>query len=300
MDRATEIFESHRQRLFRLAYGMLKRVAPAKDAVQEAYIRWQKQDVEQVRSPGSYLSTIVSRICLDEIKSARNRKEEYIGPDLPEPLLTAEGDIPDENMELSEAVSMAMLVVLDELGPVQRAVYILREIFDYDYAAIADMVQKSESHCRKIAQRARDRIQEHRPRFEQSSERQNKLVTAFLDAVQNGDMSKMESMLAKEAILYSDGGGKVTAARKPIYSAPKIAKFMVGIQKQVPDEAEFDIAFERVNGEPGMIVWLDDSLYNAWSFHIEEGKIHSIYVVLNPDKLRHLKESISDSRGFKN
>lgn len=292
MTKTSKIFEQHRPYLFRLAYGMLGRIAPAEDAVQETFIRWQKQDIDEIKSPKAFLSTIVSRICLDEIKSARNRREQYIGPNLPEPFLAAESETPEEKMELAESLSMAMLVVLDRLTPVQRAVFILREIFDYDYASVAEMIDKSESHCRKIAQRARDQIHENKPRFDSNAPKQHKLVTTFIDAVQDGDLSEIESMLAEEAILYSDGGGKVTAARKPIYGSVKIAKFLVGIQKQVSEDTEWRFEFKEVNGEPGMLIWFEDKVYNVWSFHIEIDKIQSIYVVLNPEKLKHLKRVV--------
>lgn len=293
MNKSTEIFETYRSELFRLAYGMLGRVAPAEDAVQEAYLRWQKQDVKQIHSPKAFLSTIVSRICLDEIKSARNRKEQYIGPDLPEPILMSERETPEEKMELAESLSMALLVVLDQLTPVQRAVFILREVFDYDYASVAEMINKSESHCRKIAQRARDQIREGKPRFERRVTGQHKLVTTFIEAVlDRGDLSEIESMLAEEAVLYSDGGGKVTAARKPVAGAGKIAKFLVGIQKQAPAEDKWWIEFRDINGEPGMLLWLEGEIYNVWSFHIEGNKIQSIYVVLNPEKLEPLKKEL--------
>lgn len=289
MDKKAEIFESHRPSLFRLAYGMLGRVAPAEDAVQETFLRWQNQDIDKINSHQSYLATIVNRICLDEIKSARNQREQYIGPDLPEPILMDHGETPEEEVELADSLSMALLVVLDQLTPVHRAVFILREIFDYDYDAISDIVQKSESHCRKIAQRARDQIQDKKPQFQKNHDEQQQLIGAFLEAVKGGNLSEMESMLAEEAILYSDGGGKVTAARKPVAGASKIAKFLVGIQKQVPPEVHWSIERKQVNGEPGMIIRMDGELYNVWSFHIEDGKIQSIYTVLNPDKLQHLK-----------
>lgn len=290
MNKSTEIFEIHRPTLFRLAYSMLGRIAPAEDAVQEAYIRWQKQNIEQIKSPKAFLSTVVSRICLDEIKSARSRREQYIGPNLPEPFLSADSETPEEKMELTESLSMAMLVVLDQLTPVQRAVFILREVFDYDYASVAKMIDKSESHCRKIAQRARDQIHDNKPQFERNSVEQHKLVKTFIEAVQQGDLSEIESMLADEAILYSDGGGKVTAARKPVAGADKIAKFLVGIQKKGLKDADWWIEFKDINGEPGMIIWFEGEIYNVWTFHVENREIQSIYVVLNPDKLVHLKK----------
>lgn len=289
MNKSTEIFETHRPALFRLAYGMLGRIAPAEDAVQEAFLRWQKQSVDQIKSPEAFLSTIVSRICLDEIKSARNRKEQYIGPNLPDPFLAAETETPEEEMELAESLSMAMLVVLDKLTPVQRAVFILREIFDYDYASVAVIINKSETHCRKIAQRAREQLHESRPHFDRDKANQHKLINAFIESIQHGDISKIENMLAEEAILYSDGGGKVTAARKPIYGANKIARFLAGIYKPASFGGKFRIELREVNAEPGMILWIDEQLYNAWSFHIEDNRIQRIFVVLNPEKLEHLR-----------
>lgn len=290
MNKSTEIFESYRPGLLRLAYGMLGRVAPAEDAVQEAFLRWQKQDIGQIHSPQAFLSTIVSRLCLDEIKSARNQREQYIGPNLPEPFLAEESESPEEKMELAESLSMALLLVLEQLDPVQRAVFILREVFDYDYASVAEIINKSESHCRKIAQRARESVQEKKPRFEKNTREQQELVTAFINAMQDGELAEMENMLAEEAIFYSDGGGKVSAARKPVAGATKIAKFLAGFKKRLT--RTLHVKFAEVNGEPGIIVYLDEQLFNVWSFHIENKKIQSIYVVLNPEKLKHLKREL--------
>jgi RNA polymerase sigma-70 factor, ECF subfamily len=290
MSATEELFEQHREGLFRLAYGMLGKVAPAKDAVQEAYIRWQKQDTGEIQSPKAWLSKVVSRICLDEIKSARNKREQYIGPYLPEPVLISGSRSPDEEMELAESLSMALLVVLDELTPVERAVFLLREVFDYDYGSVAEAVQKSEANCRKIAQRAREKVEKTRPRFERNIRDNYRLADTFIKVVEGGDVTEIELMLAEDAILYSDGGGKVTAARKPVAGSGKIAKFLTGIQKGIPAAANWWLEPKTINGEPGMLVWLDGMVYNTWSFHVEEGKIKSIYVVLNPDKLRHLNE----------
>lgn len=288
LNKPADIFEKYRPELFRLAYGMLSRVAPAEDAVQETYIRWQKQDTEQIRSPRAWLSKVVSRICLDEIKSAKHRREEYIGPNLPEPLLTDPAGSPAEMLELSESLSMALLVVLDELTPVERAVFLLREVFDYDYGSVADTTGKSEPNCRKIAQRARGKVAGRRPVFGKEKAGHRELVASFIGAVREGKVAEIESLLAADARVYSDGGGKVTAARKPVKGAGKIARFMAGIQKTVPRSA-WEIELMEINGEPGMVVRLNGELNNTWSFHIEGGRIQSIYVVLNPDKLKHLK-----------
>lgn len=290
MNESTEIFEAHRAGLFSLAYGMLKRVAPAEDAVQEAFLRWQKQDIGQIHSPQNYLYKIVNNICLDEIKSARNRREKYIGPDLPEPFVTTEHETPETEVELAESLSMALFVVLDQLNPVERAVFILREVFDYDYGAISEIVDKSQSHCRKIAQRARQNVREKKPRFEKKSTEQRELVTAFITAFREGELDKIENKLAKEAILYADGGGKVTAAGKPVVGAAKIVKFLTNIRKDIKETVRFDVT--DINGEPGAIGYLDNQLNDVLSFHIENGQIQSIFVILNPEKLHHLKDKL--------
>lgn len=207
---------------------------------------------------------------------------------MPEPFLTSDIKTPQDEVELAESLSMAMLVVLDELTPVQRAVFILREIFDYDYASISEIINKSESHCRKIAQRARDQINKTKPQFEKTN-KQQEFVSKFVASVQQGDVNEIEKMLAEDAILYSDGGGKVTAARKPIYGPNNIARFLIGIQKSAPAEGQWKVELRDINAEPGMVLWLDEKLYNAWSFHAEDGKIRNIFVVLNPEKLEHLK-----------
>ncbi len=292
MEDSGELFEQYRPELFRLAYSMLGRIAPAKDAVQEIFLRWQKQDPDQIQSHRAYLSRIVSNLCLDELKSAKSRREQYIGPNLPEPLLSSASEDPHNQIELSESLSMALLFTLEQLSPVQRAVFLLREVFDYDYASIAEAIDKTESHCRKIAQRSRDQVKANRPTLGKHKPNQHELVTAFIEAVQKGNISEIESMLAEEAILYSDGGGKVTAARKPIYGANKIARFMVGIQKQKGESQTIDLIFRNINGEPGMMIYLDNKLFNVWSFHTKDGRIENIFVVLNPDKLRHLPKKL--------
>jgi RNA polymerase sigma-70 factor, ECF subfamily len=289
MHESTKIFEQHRSLLFRLAYGMLGRIAAAEDAVQETFLRWQKQDMKQIQSPKAWLSKVVNRICLDEIKSARNQKEQYVGPDLPEPLFTERTDSPEETLELAESLSMALLVVLHRLNPVQRAVFLLHEVFDYDYASISSIVDRSESNCRKIAERARNLVREERPEYDKNSNEQSHLVRRFVEAIRNRDMPEIEHLLAEDAIMYTDGGGKVSAARKPVQGAGKIAKLITGGPKELAQP--YRIEFKEINGEPGMVLWAKEQLHNVWSLHIEKDKIKSICVVLNPDKLKHLNSN---------
>lgn len=286
---STENFERHRPLLFRLAYGMLGRVAAAEDAVQETFLRWQKRDMNQILSPKAWLSKVVNRICLDEIKSARNQKEQYVGTDLPEPLQTERTDSPEEALELAESLSMALLFLLDKLNPVQRAVFLLHEVFDFDYASISSIVVRSESNCRKIAERARYLVREKRPEFDKNRREQSHLVCKFVKAIRNRDMPEIEHLLANDAIMYTDGGSKVTAAREPVQGAVNIAKLVTSGPKELAQP--YRIEFKQINGEPGMVLWAGEQLHNVWSFHIEKGKIMSIYVVLNPDKLGHMNKN---------
>lgn len=279
----TAVFESHRDHLFGVAYRMLGRASRAEDIVQDAFLRWREVDPDTVSSPKAYLTTVVTRLCLDELKSARARREEYVGPWLPEPLVATRAEDPAWTAELADSLSMAFLVMLETLTPVQRAVFLLREVFDYDYAEVAGLVDKTEAHCRKIAQRARNRVTEHEPRFDASRAEQERLVERFFAAVEAGDMEPLETMLAEEAILYSDGGGKVTAAQRPIYGADRITRFMLGIADKVPEGTE--LHFVEVNGQPGVLATVDGRPHSTWAFHVQDGRIQRIFVVLNPDKL---------------
>jgi RNA polymerase sigma-70 factor (ECF subfamily) len=290
MDQPTEIFEQHRSLLFRLAYGMLGRATAAEDAVQDTFLRWQKQNMKQIQSPKAWLTKVVNRICLDEIKAARNRKEKYVGPDLPEPVFTVRNHSPEEMLELDESLSMALLFLLNKLNPVQRAVFLLHEVFDYDYASISTIVDKSESNCRKILERARNLVREKRSEFHKTGNRQNFLLGRFVEAIRNRNMQEVESLLSEDAIMYTDGGNKMPAARKPVKGAGNIVKLITGGPKELAQP--YRIEFKTINGGPGLALWVKEQLHNVWSFHIEDGKIKTIFVVLNQDKLKHVKKSV--------
>lgn len=277
-------FEQHRARLFGIAYRMLGSVADAEDVVQEAFVRWQQADTAEIQSPRAYLSTVVTRLCLDQLRSARVQREQYIGPWLPEPLVTA--DTPAQQAELADALSTAFLLLLERLSPVERAVFLLHEVFDYDYAEIAPIVQKREDHCRQIARRARQRLAAERPRFEASREAHAELVHRFVDAARTGDLDALLHLLEADATLYSDGGGQVAAALKPIYGADKIARFILGLRKKAPAGTTFRLA--DVNGRPGLLVCVGPHLQSTWSFDVREGRVRGLFVVVNPAKLRHV------------
>ena len=229
-----EDFERHRSLLFSIAYRMLGSVADAEDVVQEAYLRWQQAPEAEVRSPRSYLSTVVTRLSIDRLRSARARREEYVGPWLPEPLVSERAEEVAVLDELGESLSTAFLVVLESLNPVERAVFLLREVFDYDYEEISRILGKSEDNCRQIAHRARQSVAARRPRFERSPEQEERLSRQFLEACMSGDMEGLISLLSEDVTLWSDGGGKVAAAPYPIYGPERVARFLLGVLRTVP------------------------------------------------------------------
>lgn len=282
-----EIFNYHRRLLFSLAYRMLGSVADAEDMVQEAFLRWQAAGDEEIKAPKAYLSTIVTNLCINHLQSARVKREEYVGPWLPEPLITDESQDPMRNIQLADSLSMAFMILLESLTPTERACFLLREVFDYEYEEIARMVGKTESNCRQMVSRARLHIRERRPRFDVSSEMQSQLTEQFMKACASGDLQGLMSLLAEDATLLSDGGGQVTAARKPIHGADHIARFLTGLVNKV-GAAHLSVRPTEVNGQPGFITYLNGRLQNVVSLDIAENRIRSIYIVVNPYKLRNL------------
>lgn len=271
-----ESFECHRAHLHGIAYRMLGSVADADDVVQDAYLRWQASDPTAVQSTVAYLTTVVTRLCLDQLKSARVERTEYVGPWLPEPVPTR-GDVDPA------WISTAFMLVLERLGPVERAVFLLHQVFDTPFAEIAQMVGKREDSCRQIFRRAKQRVEKARPRFQPRPEDHRALLQGFLSACTAGDVTALEQLLAEDAVLYSDGGGKVAAARKPIEGAPAIAKFFTRLAAQAPPGTRLREA--EVNGLPGGIIEIDDAVSSVVSLEVADGRICSVLVVRNPDKL---------------
>ncbi|HLL57058.1 MAG TPA: RNA polymerase sigma-70 factor [Rubrobacteraceae bacterium] len=278
----TEDFERHRSLLFSIAYRMLGSVAEAEDVVQEAYLRWREVPEGEVRSPKSYLSAVVTRLSIDRLRSAR--REEYIGPWLPEPLISDRAEELAAHYELDESLSMAFLVLLESLNPVERAVFLLREVFGYDYEEISSIVRKSEANCRQIARRARQSVAARRPRFERSLEKEKMLTERFVEACMSGDMEGLLELLSEDVTLWSDGGGKVAAAPYPIHGPEKVARFLVGVLRTVPPG--FFAHPARVNGGPGAIGYVDDHPTGVVALDVAEGRIRRVRIVVNPDKLR--------------
>lgn len=281
------MFEQHRGLLFSIAYRMLGSVADAEDALQDAYIRWQQASDADVRSPKAFLITIVSRLCINQLTSARVRREEYVGEWLPEPIVTEPGSATSEMLEVDESVSMALLLMLERLTPVERAVFLLSEVFDYKHADIASTLGLSKANCRQLLRRARLKVHRGRTRFNASIEDHTDLLARFLQAAASGDMNGLLALLSTNVALRSDGGGKAPALPHPIYGAEIIARTIThGLRKLVSQNVLQRIV--RINGEPGIVSYLDGHPQSAFVLHVREGRIEVIYIVTNPEKLSHL------------
>jgi RNA polymerase sigma-70 factor, ECF subfamily len=279
-----EVFDRNRPLLFSIAYRMTGSVMDAEDTVQEAFLRWQQASEDEVRAPSAYLSTVVTRLCIDRLRSARVRREQYVGPWLPEPVLGEQAQEIGGEADLEDTLSMAFLVLLESLTPVERAVFLLREVFDYEYAEIASLVGKSEANCRQISRRARQSVAARRPRFESSPQQEERLMESFLQASLAGDMEALLELLSEDVILYSDGGGKTRAALRPIYGAENVSRFLTGILNNIPPG--FTASQTRVNGRPGLVGYFGDgSPQSVVSIEAAEGRIWAIRLVVNPEKL---------------
>jgi len=275
-------FMNERGRLFGIAYRMTGSAMDAEDILQEVFLKWQTVG-EGVDSPSAYLTTMTTRASIDYLRSARVQREQYIGEWLPEPIPTPMLD----NAQLAESLSMAFLVILERLSPIERAVFLLREVFDYDYAEIATMLQKSETNCRQIFARARKHVNENRPRFTPSDQAHEMLLGQFLQACAEGNLNNLTALLSQEAVLVSDGGGVVKSALRPIVGADRIARFFMGLVKRAGGEAY--PRFVLVNGQTAIAMHYQGRLYNVIMFHIENGKIVRVYVVANPNKLHRIE-----------
>lgn len=279
-----ETFNQHHAPLFSIAYRMTGSAMDSDDILQEAFLRWQSAPADDIQSPKAYLSTIVTRLCLDYLRSAQTRRETYIGPWLPEPLMT---ESLTDTVALAESLSLAFLALLESLSPVERAIFLLREVFDYEYGEIARIVDKSEANCRQLFKRAKDYIAARRPRFDPSPEQQKQIALQFTHACATGDMNGLLSLLADDIVLYSDGGGKTTAALNPIYGPDKVARYLLGVLAKAP--SNFMAKLGTANGQPAILSYTNDKPYSVLALHIAEGRIVSIQNVLNPDKLRGVK-----------
>ena len=290
-DRMNEIEEQQRL-TFAIAYRMTGSVSDAEDIGQEAFLRLERarRDGETVESERAWLSTVTTRLAIDHMRSARVRRESYVGPWLPEPLLTDDGPGPAEQAEVADTVSQAFLVLLETLSPVERAVFLLREVFGYDYPQVAEAVGKGEENCRQIARRARKHVEGREARFEADRSHSDELLDRFLEASESGDVEALKEILAADAVVYSDGGGKVSAARHPFSGIDRIARFMVKITVRRLARDGFRRRRINVNGQPGqMTIDPDGQVTDVLTVEVGAGLIRTIRIVRNPDKLRHLR-----------
>ena len=286
-----ETFETLRPLLFSIAYRMLASVSDAEDVLQEAYLRHRRaiDAGVEIASLKAYLTTIVTRLALDHAKSAQQRREEYVGLWLPTPLLTDEGaDDPSARAELADSLSMAFLLVLERLDPVERAVFLLHDVFGYGHDEIATIVEVSPVNSRQIASRARRRVQAERPRFDSSPAERDRLAERFLAAVTEGDVDGLVRLLADDAVVYGDGGGKAPQWKGPIEGAEHVARLWAGLGRRMRDLGVW-MELRRINGQPGALVRdRDGRVASAFTLEIHGGAVHAIRSVINPDKLRHL------------
>ena len=289
-------YEQLRPQLFSLAYRMLGTVADAEDVVQEAFLRLERSRRQgtQIESQRRFLTTVATRLAIDELRSARRRRESYFGPWLPEPLVTATEPDAAEVAELSDSLSVSFLVLLETLTPVERAVFLLREVFDYPYDEIAEIVNKSEANCRQILVRARKRIDQGKPRFKVDRESQRELASRFLGAFQNGELDELTSLLAADVVFYGDGGGKGQGLPRPVYGAERVGRLLRTARDRFRQiGARLEPA--SINGEPGTLNFdADGRLINVFIFEIAEGQVQAVRSIINPDKLDHLAYPLSD------
>jgi RNA polymerase sigma-70 factor (TIGR02957 family) len=286
-----EQLEELRPAAFAIAYRMVGSVSEAEDLVQEALVRLHRaeDEGERIESPRAYLSTVVTRLGIDHLRSARVRRETYVGEWLPEPLITDEAADPARHAEVADSLSLAFLVLLESLSPEQRAVFLLREVFDYPYDEIAAIVGKSEANARQLATRARRHVDEGRPRFEVSREERERLADRFFAATEEGDLAGLEALLAEDVVLHGDGGGKAPAITKPLHGRRRVARALSGFAKQGRVVGGFTVRRVDVNGQPGaMLFHAGGGLLGVMALDIADGQIQGVSSVVNPEKLSHL------------
>lgn len=286
-------FDQYRSLLFSVAYRMLGTVADAEDMLQETFIRWQQAPNNDIRSPRAFLITIISRLCINHLQSARVQREEYVGQWLPEPIVTGPESDPLAVIRVDESLSMAFLVLLERLTPVERAVFLLREVFEYEYSDIAAILGQSEANCRQILRRARQHVSAMRPRFKASSQKQSDLLERFLQAAGSGDLDGLVGLLADDVVLHSDSGGKAIAVPNLVQGVDKVTRGILGgLRKLVPKDLVRRIT--QINGAPGVVSYLHGKPFSVLTLDVVKARIRAIYIVTNPEKLSHLPELAAD------
>ena len=292
-DRHTQLsdFERERPLLFAMAYRMLGSVMDAEDIVQEAFLRWQQAPVQQIASPQAYLQRIVTRLCIDQLRSARVQREAYIGPWLPEPLIQSEDADPLAAADLADSLSLGFLRLLERLTPIERAVFLLHDVFGYTYEEIARVVGKSAVHCRQLGHRAREWIVTERPRFTATPAEVEQVTRQFIRACTDGDMQGLLALFAADITLWPDGGGKSGAMRNPIVGADCVTRFLLGVRRKVPVPSILRPV--HLNGRSGILWLIAGGLMCAVTLEVDRGAIRTIYWVFNPDKLQAVQRCVA-------
>jgi RNA polymerase sigma-70 factor (TIGR02957 family) len=295
-----DTFAAHRPDLFALAYRMLGSASDAEDVLQDAYLRYSAVRAD-VRAPKAYLNTIVTRLCLDRLKTARARREQYLGPWIPEPLLTPTTSDPQQVAEQHEAVTLAFLVLLEQLTPAERAVFLLRDVFEYPYPQVAAMLDLSEPNCRQLMHRAKRQIAAQRPRFSAPMAQQQQLVERFLAATERGDLEAFTRLLAEDVVFWADSGGKAPAPARPLYGAGVVAKLIqvfTANTLRLVDGAAAAIrsAVSVVNGEPAILIWIHGQLDSVMVCSISGDRISTLRLIRNPEKLQYLRRQLQSER----
>jgi len=280
-ENAAATFDPLRPKLIRVAYRMLGSVADAEDMVQEAFLRWLDADREAVREPEAYLRRVVTRLCLDHLKSARHRRETYIGPWLPEPVVETTDDEIDD-------VTLPLMMALERLSPLERAAFLLHDVFGVTFEEIAETIGREAATCRQLASRARTHVRAARPRFQIPRERGLEIANAFFAATRSGNMQALQSLLAADVTVYSDGGGKKPAARLPIIGLDRVMEVHAALARIFAEKMSRIVRYGFINGLPGFVTIEGDDTLQTTALQIEDGRVVAIYVMRNPDKLRHL------------
>jgi RNA polymerase sigma-70 factor (TIGR02957 family) len=291
---AAEVFDEHRSLLVSVTYRILGSVTDAEDAVQEAYLRWSGVEHSEINDPRAFLVRVTTRLAIDRLRRARTRRESYVGPWLPEPILTRQD--PSEEVEMAESVSMAMLVVLETLSPLERAVFVLREAFGMPHAEIAEVLGRSEEAVRQLARRAREHVRERRTRFDADQDEQRRVTERFLEATSTGDFGALMAVLSPGVELVADSGGKALAPRRPVRGAQKVARFLLAVAterntarflKSIGSQpsGEVRIHLAPVNGDPGVVITAGNEPISALALDVSDGLVHTIRLIANPEKL---------------
>jgi RNA polymerase sigma-70 factor, ECF subfamily len=291
-----DVFDTDRPLLFSIAYRMLGSASDAEDVLQDAWVRYRGTDRSTIRSPKAFATTIVTRLCLDRLKSARATREEYIGPWLPEPVLTSDLESPDTMLQRSESVTLAFLVLLEKLSPEERAVFILKDVFGYDHSEVGRMLGTTAENSRQLLHRAKVRLADAQPRPTGTPASRRAVAERFARAFSSANASELTALLARDVGLLSDGGGKAFAARRPLVGREEVLKFLVGLHRTAETAGltrDMSLRIEDVNGEPALIVWLGTQLESVFVFSIADDVVSAIRVVRNPDKLAHIDRQLT-------